>query len=73
VICDFCAVGLSIGFQSAQRERLADATIVSATEAKALCREADELTRVFVSSRETARRNRTLERKRGQTTKSPRS
>jgi hypothetical protein len=51
-------------------ELLVEAAIVSATAAKSLWKEADELTRIFVSSRETARRNRRLARRRGQTTKS---
>ena len=50
-------------------EVLVEAAIVKATATKNLDKEADELTRIFVSSRETARRNRRLKR-RGQTTKS---
>ena len=50
-------------------ELLSDAGIVTATATKNLYREADELTRIFVSSRETARRNRRA-KLRGQTTKS---
>jgi hypothetical protein len=51
-------------------ELLVEAAIVTAAVAKSIWREADELTRIFVSSRETARRNRRLKRRRGQTTKS---
>jgi four helix bundle protein len=50
-------------------EVLVEAEIVKAAAIRALHKEADELTRIFVSSRETARRNRRLRRKRGQTTK----
>ena len=50
-------------------EVLVEAAIVKSTATKNLDKEADELTRIFVSSRETARRNRRLKRQ-GQTTKS---
>jgi four helix bundle protein len=50
-------------------EVLAAAAIVKAIAITNLYKEADELTRIFVSSRETARRNRRLKR-RGQTPKS---
>jgi four helix bundle protein len=51
-------------------ELLVEAAIVTAAAAKSMWREADELIRIFVSSRETARRNRRLKRRCGQTTKS---
>jgi len=43
-------------------EVLVEAEIVKAATVKRLLKEADELTRIFVSSRETARRNRRLRR-----------
>jgi four helix bundle protein len=51
-------------------ELLVEAAIVTAAAAKGMWREADDLIRIFVSSRETARRNRRLKHRRGQTTKS---
>ena len=50
-------------------ELLSDAGIVTAPATKILYREADELIRIFVASRETARRNRRA-KLRGQSTKS---
>jgi four helix bundle protein len=50
-------------------EVLVEASIVRSSATQNLSKEADELTRIFVSSRETARRNRRL-RRRGQMTKS---
>jgi len=50
-------------------ELLVEAGIVKPAATKILYKEADELVRIFVSSRETARRNRRLKRRRGQTTK----
>jgi four helix bundle protein len=50
-------------------ELLSDAGIVTAATTKNLYREADELTRIFVTSRETARCNRRA-KLRGRTTKS---
>jgi len=50
-------------------EVLVEAAIVKAIKTTSLYKGADELTRIFVSSRETARRNRRLQR-RGHTTKS---
>ena len=49
-------------------EVLVDAAIVKPASARKLWKEADELTRIFVSSRETARRNR-REKRRGQSPK----
>jgi hypothetical protein len=51
-------------------ELLVEAAVVAPVAAKNLWKEADELTRIFVSSRETARRRRRLKRRRGQTTES---
>jgi four helix bundle protein len=51
-------------------ELLGEAAVVAPAAAKNLWKEADELTRIFVSSRETARRRRRLKRRRGQTTES---
>jgi four helix bundle protein len=50
-------------------EVLAEAALVKAIAIRDLYKEADELTRIFVSSRETARRNRRM-RRRGETTES---
>jgi len=50
-------------------ELLVEAAVVVPAAAKNLWREADELTRIFVSSRETVRRRRRLKRKGGQSTK----
>ena len=49
-------------------EVLVEAAIVKPVSARKLWKEADELTRIFVSSRETARRNR-REKRRGQSPK----
>ena len=54
-------------------ELLVEAAIVAPAAAKSLWKEADELTRIFVSSRETARRRRRLKRKGGQSTKPERA
>jgi hypothetical protein len=43
-------------------EVLVEAEIVKVAATRTLLKEADELTRIFVSSRETARRNRRLRR-----------
>jgi hypothetical protein len=50
-------------------EVLVEPAIVRATATKMISKEADELVRIFVTSRETARRNRRLKRRKGQTTK----
>ena len=50
-------------------ELLVEADIVKPAATRILYKEADELVRIFVSSRETARRNRRLKRRKGQTTK----
>ena len=50
-------------------EVLVEAAIVKPAATKILYKEADELVRIFVSSRETARSNRRLKRRKGQTTK----
>ena len=49
-------------------EVLVEAAIVKPVSARKFWKEADELTRIFVSSRETARRNR-REKRRGQSPK----
>jgi four helix bundle protein len=49
-------------------EVLVEAAIVKPASARKLWKEADELTRIFVTSRETARRNR-REKRRGQSPK----
>ena len=51
-------------------ELLFEATVVAPAAAKNLWKEADELTRIFVTSRETARRRRRLQPKEGRSTKS---
>ena len=51
-------------------EILVEAAIVTSSVTKPLLREADELTRIFVASRETARRNARLRKQRNQKTKS---
>jgi len=51
-------------------ELLVEAAVVAPAAAKSLWKETDELTRIFVSSRETAGRRRRLKRRRGQTTES---
>jgi hypothetical protein len=50
-------------------ELLVEAAVVTPVSAKNLWKEADELTRIFVTSRETVRRRRKLRRKGGQSTK----
>ena len=50
-------------------ELLVEAAVVVPAAAKNLWKEADELTRIFVSSRETVGRRRRLKRKGGQSTK----
>jgi hypothetical protein len=50
-------------------ELLVEAAVVAPALAKNLWKEADELTRIFFSSRETVRRRRRLKRKGGQSTK----
>src|SRR5262245_799640 len=50
-------------------ELLVEAAVEAPGASRNLWKEADELTRIFVSSRETARRRRRLKRKGGQSTK----